>query len=167
MIVDTSALLAVVLDEPDAPRFLEAILAAERPRMSLANWFEAAMVIESKGGRLAGLRFDEFVRAAGIEVAPVTLEQADAARTAWRYFGLHKHTARLNFGDCFAYALAKTEREALLFTGEDFSRTDVEPALPPPAEPSIQGEVTAETEAPGRVTAGTEGQGRVAAGSEA
>ena len=146
MIVDTSALLAVLFDEPDAGRFLDAILEAERPRMSLANWLEAAMVVESKGGRLAGLRFDEFVRAAGIEVAPVTLEQAEAARTAWRYFGLHKHTARLNFGDCFAYAMAKTERETLLYKGEDFARTDVEPALP--------GEMAVATPAPAALRTG-------------
>ncbi len=165
MIVDTSALLAVVLDEPDAGRFLEAILAAERPRMSLLNWLEAAMVIESKGGRLAGLRFDEVVRAAGIEVAPVTLEQAEAARVAWRYFGTGRHTARLNFGDCFAYALAKTEREALLFKGEDFSRTDVEAALGP--LPGL-----GDTPATGRADArapdgtGTAGSGTGAAGAE-
>lgn len=129
MIIDTSALLAVVLSEPEAPRFLDAILGAEKPRISVANWFEAAMVIEEKGGRIASLRFDEFVRTAGIELAPVTVEQVAAARNAWRYFGRHKHTARLNFGDCFAYALAKTSNEPLLFKGQDFSRTDIEPAL--------------------------------------
>jgi len=129
LIVDTSALLAIILDEPEAPRFLDAIVAAEHPRMSLANWFEAAMVIEEKGGRIASLRFDEFIRTAGIEVMPITVEQGAAARNAWRYFGRHKHSARLNFGDCFAYALAKERAEPLLFKGEDFARTDIEPAL--------------------------------------
>ena len=89
------------------------------------------MVSEEKGGRLASLRLDEFVRAAGIEVAPVTAVQAEAARVAWRHFGRHKHSARLNFGDCFAYALAKTSGDTLLFQGEDFARTDIEPALKP------------------------------------
>ena len=129
VIVDTSALLSVLLDEPDAPVLLEAIVDAPSARMSAANWLELAMVVEERGGRLASLRLDEFVRTAGIEVAPVTVEQAAAARSAWRYFGRHKHSARLDFGDCFAYALAKTSGEKLLYTGEDFARTDVEPAL--------------------------------------
>ena len=129
VIVDTSALLCVLLDEPLAPRVLEAIVDAAAPRISAANWLEVAMIVEERGGRLASLRLDEFFRTAGIEVAPVTVEQASAARTAWRYFGRHKHSARLDFGDCFAYALAKIAGEPLLFTGEDFGRTDIEPAL--------------------------------------
>ncbi len=129
MIVDTSAILCVLLDEAQAPRVLEAIVDAPAPRISAANWLEVAMIVEERGGRLASLRLDEFFRTAGIEVAPVTAEQAAAARLAWRYFGRHKHSARLDFGDCFAYALAKTEGERLLFTGEDFARTDIEPAL--------------------------------------
>jgi ribonuclease VapC len=87
------------------------------------------MLIEEKGGRLASLRFDEFFRTAGIELAPVDTDQAAAARNAWRYFGRHKHSARLNFQQCFAYALAKTSGEKLLFAGADFGRTDIEPAL--------------------------------------
>ncbi len=129
MIVDTSAVLSVLLDEPAALRILEAIVDASAPRMSAANWLEVAMIVEERGGRLASLRLDEFFRAARIEIAEVTVEQASAARNAWRYFGRHKHSARLDFGDCFAYALAKTSGEALLYTGEDFARTDVEPAL--------------------------------------
>ena len=130
MIVDTSALLCVLLDEPDAAGLLEAIVDAPATRMSAANWLELAMVIEERGGRLASLRLDEFVRTAAIEVAAVTVEQATVARNAWRYFGRHKHSARLDFGDCFAYALAKTTGEKLLYAGEEFDRTDVEPALP-------------------------------------
>ena len=129
MIVDTSAVLSVLLDDPHASRILEAIVDAPALRMSAANWFEVAMIVEERGGRLASLRLDEFFRTAGIEVAPVTVEQAAAARNAWRYFGRHKHSARLDFGDCFAYALAKTTGEQLLFTGDDFARTDIEPAL--------------------------------------
>jgi ribonuclease VapC len=129
MIVDTSALLCLLLDEPAAPRILDALVDAPCLRMSAANWLEVAMIVEEKGGRLASLRLDEFFRTAGIEIAPITVEQATAARNAWRYFGRHKHSARLDFGDCFAYALAKTAGERLLFTGTDFARTDIEPAL--------------------------------------
>ncbi len=127
--MDSSALLCVLLDEPGAGRVLEAIVDAGEVRMSAANWLEVAMIVEEKGGRLASLRLDEFFRTAGIEITPVSVEQAAAARTAWRYFGRHKHSARLDFGDCFAYALAKVSGEKLLFTGPEFSRTDVEPAL--------------------------------------
>jgi ribonuclease VapC len=129
VVLDTSALLCVLLDEPQAGRILEAIVDAAELRMSAANWLELVMIVEEKGGRLASLRLDEFFRAAGIEIAPVSVEQAAAARTAWRHFGRHKHSARLDFGDCFAYALAKSTGEPLLFTGEDFARTDIEPAL--------------------------------------
>jgi ribonuclease VapC len=129
MIVDSSALLSVLLDEPAADLILAALVDAPAPRISAANWLEVAMIVEEKGGRLASLRLDEFMRAAGIEIAPVTVEQVVAARTAWRYFGRHKHSARLDFGDCFAYALAKSSGEKLLFTGQDFARTDIEPAL--------------------------------------
>ena len=129
MIVDTSALLSILLDEPDAARLLEAIVDAPAPLLSAANWLELSMIVEEHGGRLASLRLDEFIRTAGIEITAVTVEQAAAARTAWRYFGRHKHSARLDFGDCFAYALAKVSGAPLLFSGEDFSRTDVEPAL--------------------------------------
>ncbi len=123
-------MLCVLLDEPGSASLLDAILDAPATRISAANWLELAMVVEERGGRLASLRLDEFVRTAGIEVAPVTVEQAAAARNAWRYFGRHKHSARLDFGDCFAYALAKTSGEKLLYAGEEFDRTDVEPALP-------------------------------------
>jgi len=121
--------LSVLLGEPAAPVLLEAIVDAANPRMSAANWLELSMIVEEHGGRLASLRLDEFIRTAGIGIAPVTTEQALVARNAWRYFGRHKHSARLDFGDCFAYALAKTAGEALLFTGESFSRTDIEARL--------------------------------------
>ncbi len=129
MIVDTSAVLAILLGEDGAGRLLEALVDASNPRMSAANWLELAMIVEERGGRIASLRLDEFVRTAGIEIVPVSVEQASAARNAWRYFGRHKHSARLDFGDCFAYALAKTSAEKLLFVGDGFARTDIEPAL--------------------------------------
>jgi ribonuclease VapC len=128
MIVDSSALLTILLGGPQAPAMLDALVDAEHP-MSVANGLEVAMLIEERGGRLASLRFDEFFRASGIELMPVDAAQAAAARTAWRYFGRHRHSARLNFGDCFAYALAKETNKPLLFQGEDFSRTDIVSAL--------------------------------------
>jgi ribonuclease VapC len=132
MIVDSSALLAILLDAPEAPALLDALIDADRPRMSTANWLEVAMLIEARGGRLASLRFDEFFRASGIELAAVTAAQAESARIAWRHFGRHKHSARLNFGDCFAYALAKETGAPLLYQGEDFARTDITSALAAP-----------------------------------
>lgn len=129
MVVDASALLAILLGEPNAPALLEALVDAERPRMSVASWLEVAMLIEARGGRLASLRFDEFFRATGIELVALDAAQTEAARTAWRYFGLHKHSARLNFGDCLSYALAKHTGEKLLFAGDSFARTDIEPAF--------------------------------------
>jgi ribonuclease VapC len=129
MIVDTSAMLAILLGEEGCGRLLETLVDAQSPRISAANWLELAMIVEERGGRIASLRLDEFVRTAGIEIVPVSVEQAAAARSAWRYFGRHKHSARLDFGDCFAYALAKTSAEKLLFVGDGFARTDIEPAL--------------------------------------
>jgi ribonuclease VapC len=129
MVVDSSALLAILFGAPEAPALLEALVDADHPRMSVANWLEVAMHIEERGGRLATLRFDDFIRTSGIELAPVDAAQAEAARTAWRYFGRHKHSARLNFSECFAYALAKRTGDSLLFCSEGFTRTDIEPAL--------------------------------------
>jgi ribonuclease VapC len=129
MVVDSSALLAILLGAPEAASLLAALVDAPHPRISVANWLEVAMVVEERGGRLASLRLDEFFRAAAIELTPVDAAQAEAARTAWRYFGRHRHSARLNFSECFAYALAKNTGEPLLFCGDGFSRTDIEPAL--------------------------------------
>lgn len=129
MIIDSSALLAVVLKEPDLDRYLDAMLAADRRRMSAANWFEAAMVVESRGDPTGRARFDDFVRLAEIELVAVSVEQASLAREAWRLFGRGQHPARLNFGDCFAYALARAEGYPLLFKGSDFVHTDIVPAL--------------------------------------
>lgn len=127
MIVDASAILAVLFGESDAERYEKAIAGANC-RMSVASLLEAAIVIEGRGGREAGGELDAFVKKAGIELAPVTTEQAQAARRAWRRFGKGNHPAGLNFGDCFAYALAELSGEPLLFKGEDFSRTDIKAA---------------------------------------
>ena len=128
MIVDSSAVLAVLYREPDAERFETAIASAPSCRMSVANALEASIVVEGRGGMAAGDALDRFLKAAVIDLAPVTTEHMEAARRAWRRFGKGNHPAALNFGDCFAYALADVTGEPLLFKGEDFARTDVEAA---------------------------------------
>ncbi len=128
MIVDSSAVLAVLYREPDAERYETAIAAAPNCRMSVANMLETSIVLESRGGVAAGHELDVFLEKAVIELAPVTAEHAEVARRAWRRFGKGNHPAALNFGDCFAYALADVTGEPLLFKGKDFARTDVEAA---------------------------------------
>lgn len=129
MILDSSAILAIVLREPDRFRFVDAMLETMPRRMSVANWLEATMVVDRRGGALSISRFEDFLRSAEIELIPVSVSQATIARRAWRIFGRGIHPARLNYGDCFAYALAKETREPLLFKGNDFAQTDIEPAL--------------------------------------
>lgn len=131
MILDTSALLAILRDEPDAARFAEAIQRAHGRRLSAVNFVEAAAVIDGARDPVASRGFDDLVQTAQISIEPVTEAQARVAREAYRDFGRGSgHRARLNFGDCFAYALAKVTGEPLLFKGKDFVHTDVEPALP-------------------------------------
>ncbi|MGH6933184.1 MAG: type II toxin-antitoxin system VapC family toxin [Dongiaceae bacterium] len=125
MIVDSSAVLAILFAEPDAERFAEAIAAAEVRRMSAANFVEAAIVVDSATEATGGRQLDAFLRRSGIVIEPVNEEQAHIARQAYFDFGKGRHPAGLNFGDCFAYALAKATGESLLFKGGDFSRTDV------------------------------------------
>ncbi len=128
MIVDTSALLAILFGEPDAKRYETAIAQAITCRMSVANLVEAAVLVESRTGASGGDQLDSLVERSPIELVPITLEQAQAARRAWRIFGKGNHPAALNFGDCFAYALAETTREPLLFKGSDFALTGIQPA---------------------------------------
>ena len=128
MIVDTSAVLAVLFDEPDAERYVRALAGASRCRMSVVSFLEAAIVLESHTAAAAGQDLDLLLERAPIELEPVTLEHAQAARLAWRRFGRGNHRAALNFGDCFAYALAEATREPLLFKGQDFALTDIDTA---------------------------------------
>ncbi len=128
MIVDTSAVLAVLFRESDAERYDTAIAEASRCGMSMANLLETAIVVESRSGGAAGNELDAFLDEAGIELEPVTLDHVRAARRAWRRFGKGNHPAGLNFGDCFAYALAEVSGEPLLFKGGDFELTDIEAA---------------------------------------
>ena len=128
MIVDSSAVLAVLYREPDAERYERAIAESPNCRMSVANMLEASIVLEGRGGAAAGHELDVFLESAAIELAPVTVEHAEAARRAWRRFGKGNHPAALNYGDCFAYALANVAGAPLLFKGEDFSQTDIKAA---------------------------------------
>jgi ribonuclease VapC len=125
MIIDTSALLAILYLEADAEWFAEAIATTAERRMSAANFLEAAINIDARGDAEASRQFDNFIRHAQIEITDVTLEQAQIARQAYRDFGKGRHKAGLNFGDCFAYALARKTGEPLLFKGNDFGQTDI------------------------------------------
>ena len=126
MIVDASAVIAILRDEPEAPSFASALETASRCRMSAVNFVEAAVVNDGSRDPVASRRFDDLVREAGLVVEAVTEAQALIARAAYRDFGKGSgHPAKLNFGDCFAYALAKESGEPLLFNGDDFRHTDV------------------------------------------
>lgn len=126
MIVDSSAVLAILFGEADARRHASAIMAAYPCSMSVANVLEASIALERRGGATAAHELDALLERAEIELVPVTVEHLEAARRAWRRFGKGNHPAALNFGDCFAYALARTTGEPLLFKGGDFSQTDIE-----------------------------------------
>lgn len=128
MIVDSSAIVAVLLREADGDYFANKLAVTPRIRMSAATYVEVSIVMENKGGSRAGYELDDLIAKTEIEISPFTQEQAEAARIAWRRFGKGNHPARLNFGDCFSYALAKTTGEPLLFKGDDFSQTDIQPA---------------------------------------
>ena len=130
MILDASAVIAILRDEPEASLFAEAIQVASHRRMSAVNFVEAAIVIDLNRDPIASRRFDELLQDAEVTIEPVTEAQARIARDAYRDFGKGSgHPAQLNFGDCFAYALAKARREPILFKGDDFARTDAAAAL--------------------------------------
>jgi len=128
MIVDTSAIIAILYAEPEAAAFAEAIKGAGTRRISAVSYVEAAVVIDSARDAIASRRFDDLFRASHIQMEPVTPQQAELARQAYRDFGKGRHKAKLNLGDCFAYALAKEMDEPLLYKGRDFVHTDVEAA---------------------------------------
>jgi len=128
MIVDTSVIIAILRDEPDANAFAVALNAADVRRLSAASYVEAGLVTDSNRDVLLSNQLDSLLRRSFINLEPVTVEQARIARDAYRIFGRGRHRAGLNFGDCFAYALAKDKGEPLLFKGDDFRRTDVEVA---------------------------------------
>ena len=127
MVLDTSALLAILFDEPERRRFNEAIEGAESRVLSTATFVEVSIVIESRFGA-EGLRdLDLLIERAGIKLLAVDSEQAYVARRAFSQFGKGRHRAGLNYGDCFSYALATVLGEPLLYKGEDFRHTDITP----------------------------------------
>ncbi|MBM9578189.1 type II toxin-antitoxin system VapC family toxin [Leptospira sp. 201903070] len=127
MIVDTSALLAILLQEEEQEKFVLAIVSNPNSRMSVANYLEAAVRTDRLKDPVLSRLLDDAITKLKIHLEPVTIEQIQLARAAYKDFGKGSgHPAGLNFGDCFAYALAKNQRAPLLFKGEDFLHTDVE-----------------------------------------
>jgi ribonuclease VapC len=132
MVIDTSAIVAVLLNEANAHRVAQAIETGSPRLLSAANLLEASIVIESRKGEAGGRELDLLLYRTAIEVIGVDQDQAEIARLAWRRFGKGRHPAGLNYGDCFAYALAKTRRLPLLYQGQDFSQTDITGVPMPP-----------------------------------
>jgi ribonuclease VapC len=130
MIIDTSALIAILRDETEAEACAQAIESHAVRRLSAGNFVETALIIDASRDPIASRRFDDLIKEAQIIIEPVTEVQAHVAREAYRDFGKASgHPAKLNFGDCFAYALAKVTGEPLLFKGADFSQTDLQPPI--------------------------------------
>jgi len=129
MILDTSAIVAVIEGEPEADHFVALMLEAPRVRMSASTYVETGVVIDSRNDPVLSQSLDTLLEELSVIIEPVTTEQAAIARGAYRDFGKGRsHPAQLNFENCFAYALAVTTGDSLLFKGEDFAHTDVEPA---------------------------------------
>lgn len=127
--IDTSALVALLGMEPEAARLAQAIEGDAVRLLSAATLLESSIVLESRQGEAAVRELDLLLAKAGVQIEPVTAEQAEVARQAWRRFGKGRHGAGLNFGDCFSYALSRVTGEALLFKGKDFPQTDVTAAI--------------------------------------
>lgn len=125
MVIDTSAIVAILGMEPESARLAGAIESDSNRLISAASVIETGLVIESRYGPAGGREFDVLIAKAGLSIEAVTAEQADLARDAWRRFGKGRHAAGLNFGDCFSYALARITGEPLLFKGDDFRHTDL------------------------------------------
>lgn len=125
MVIDTSALLAILQDEPEQRAFSEAIEAADARAISAATFVETSVVLDVRFGADAVRELDLLIECAAIDVVPVDTEQARVARRAFALYGKGRHRAGLNFGDCFAYALASVLGDSLLFKGDDFRHTDI------------------------------------------
>lgn len=125
MVLDTSALVALLTMEPEAGRLAQAIEADPVRLVSAATVVETSIVMETERGEAAARELDLLITRADMQIEPVTPDQAELARQGWRRFGKGRHAAGLNYGDCFSYALSRASGEALLFKGEDFSATDV------------------------------------------
>jgi len=129
MILDSSAIIAILFNEEDARQYATAIAESESCRVSAATFLETAIVVDAQTDTAGGRELDAFIHRAGITIEPFTEDQAHIARQAFADFGKGRHSAALNYGDCFSYALAKVTREPLLFKGDDFKKTDIVPAL--------------------------------------
>jgi len=125
MILDTSAVLAILWNEVDAGRCLAAIEGDPVRQMSAASVVESGIVVQARHGDAGERELDVLLHRLSVDVVSVTEEQAEIARSAFRLYGKGRHAAGLNYGDCFSYALAAVADDALLFTGDDFSQTDV------------------------------------------
>ena len=129
MIVDTSAVIAILKNEPEAEAFSDVIDAAKEVRISAASYLESKIVVSKYKNPVLAARLGEIFENPGVQIEPVTVEQAEIAWQAYRDYGKGSgHAANLNFGDCFSYALARAKRETLLYTGDDFVHTDIRPA---------------------------------------
>jgi ribonuclease VapC len=128
MVVDTSAVVAILQREPERERFADALAGADDPLISAATLFECSIVMHRRGGDRAIERLDELLLSAGVRCVALDIAHVHAARDAWTRFGKGRSPAALNFGDCFSYALATTAGRPLLFKGDDFAQTDVTPA---------------------------------------
>lgn len=131
MIIDTSAIIAIGNQEQGSDQLLSALADADELRLSAATWVELGIVVDARQDPMIARRAENLLAELGVLIEPVTAEQAALARQAYRDFGKGRHAAGLNFGDCFAYALAKSAGEPLLFKGDDFNHTDVTPAALP------------------------------------
>lgn len=129
MIVDTSALVAIILKETDYRHFLDKIMDAQASRLSAVSYMETSMVLLTRRGDTAIEELDQLLPETNIHVVPVDVDQSRLAVAAFRQYGKGRHPAALNFGDCFSYALAKDTGDPLLFKGTDFSKTDIEVAI--------------------------------------
>lgn len=129
--VDTSALLAILFQEPGAEQAAKALTEASNRYLSAANFVEAAIVVEARKGAEGALEFDSLIASAGVEIVPITEDLARAARSAWRRYGKGRHPAALNYGDCFAFGLAAVRSLPLLAIGEDFAKTDLSLVMRP------------------------------------
>ncbi|WOS65592.1 type II toxin-antitoxin system VapC family toxin [Sinorhizobium fredii] len=128
MVIDTSAIVAIAFNEPEAETYEQKVVDAPRRFISAATLLELTIVIEARLGQAGTAELDLWLHKAGVEIVAVDAEQIAVARRAWRSYGKGRHPAGLNYGDCFSYALAKTRSEPLLYKGDDFSRTDIEAA---------------------------------------
>jgi ribonuclease VapC len=133
MIVDSSAVIAILKREPDWKLLSDALDASAASRISAATYFESSIIVDSWKNPLLSVQLDEIIERFNVVIEPVTTEQAKIARQAYRDYGRGSgHAANLNFGDCFSYALARAKREPILFKGDDFLHTDLRPAVSNP-----------------------------------